>query len=125
MKVINFSDIDLNEAVRQIKAESYKTNERVVGEFNHFILDSDKSEEDNLKDYRAQWNRLYEEGIDWEQRKYEIAKDVLAAQMQNEHSHSLTKDDLILTSVSIAEKLIEKLKEKKNASHNNRVLCSL
>ena len=38
MKNIDFNlNTDLNEAVRMVKAESYKTGERVVGEFNDFI----------------------------------------------------------------------------------------
>lgn len=78
MKAINFeTSTTLIEAVRQIKAESYKINKRVVGEFNDIILDSNKSEEDNIKDYKSQWNKLNVNGVDWEQRRYEIAKEIL------------------------------------------------
>ena len=55
MKVIDFSiSTSLTDAIRQVKAESYKSNERVVADFNNFILDSNKGEDDNLKEYYAQ-----------------------------------------------------------------------
>lgn len=120
MKVINFSDgIQLTEAVRLIKSESYKTKERVVGEFNNFILDSNKSEEDNLKAYRSQWNKLYDEnGVDWEQRRYEISKDVLPAALRrwsNKYNAlTYTMDNAIDDTMKLTDMLIEKLKEKKN-----------
>ena len=81
--------IDLNtssslvEAVRLVKAESYRLQERVIAEFNDFILDSNKSDEDNIKDYKAQWNKSYIDGIDWEQRRYEIAKRNFAFAIRN------------------------------------------
>lgn len=78
MEVINFeTSTNIIEAVRQVKALSYETKQRVVAEFNNFLLDSNKSEEDNLKDYQAQWNKFLDNNIDWEQRRYEIAKGVL------------------------------------------------
>ena len=52
MKSIDFDlNTNLNEAVRIVKAKSYEIGERVVGEFNDFIIDSNKSEEDNIKEY--------------------------------------------------------------------------
>ena len=78
MIVIDFEiSTSITEAVRELKAESYRTKERVVAEFNNFLLDSNKSEEDNLKDYYAQWNKMCDNYIDWEQRRYEIAKAAL------------------------------------------------
>ena len=53
MKSIDFDlNTNLNEAVRMVKAKSYEIGERVVGEFNDFIIDSNKSEEDNIKAYQ-------------------------------------------------------------------------
>lgn len=49
MKSIDFDlNTNLNEAVRIVKAKSYEIGERDVGEFNDFIIDSNKSEEDDI-----------------------------------------------------------------------------
>lgn len=112
MKSIDFSlNTDLNEAVRMVKAESYKTGERIVGEFNDFIIDSNKSEEDNLKEYHLQWNKMFVDGVDWEQRRYEIAKSVLPSTVLK-WSNTYTKDKVIENTMAFTDMLIEKLKEK-------------
>lgn len=105
------------EAVRLIKAESYRIKERVVGEFNNFILDSNKSEEDNIKDYKVQWNKSYIDGVDWEQRRYEIAKDVLVFALKSSYDPKKYDADKKLAAsyaVDCADALIEKLKDKEN-----------
>lgn len=109
MKAINFEiSTTLIEAVRQIKAESYKINEWVVGEFNDFILDSNKSEKDNIKDYKSQWNKLNVDGIDWEQRRYEIAKEVLPFVI------SYNEVSTVESALLYADALIKKLKQKED-----------
>lgn len=113
MKSIDFSlNTDLNEAVRMVKASSYKTGERIVGEFNDFIIDSNKSEEDNLKEYHLQWNKMFVDDVDWEQRRYEIAKSVLPSAVLK-WSNTYTKDKVIEDTMAFTDMLIEKLKEKK------------
>ena len=113
MKSIDFSlNTDLNEAVRMVKAASYKTGERIVGEFNDFIIDSNKSEEDNLKEYYLQWNKMFVDGVDWEQRRYEIAKSLLPSAILK-WSNTYTKDKAIEDTMTFTDMLIEKLKEKK------------
>ena len=47
--------------------------------------------------------------IDWEQRRYEIAKDVVASLAQR---HNTMYDNVVNTAIKIADKLIERLKEK-------------
>ena len=43
MKSIDFDlNTNLTEAVRMVKAKSYEIGERVVGEFNDFIIDSNR-----------------------------------------------------------------------------------
>ena len=65
MKSIDFDlNTNLTEAVRMVKAKSYEIGERVVGEFNDFIIDSNKSEEDNIKTYRLECNKELVNGID-------------------------------------------------------------
>ena len=121
MKSIDFDlNTNLNEAVRIVKAKSYEIGERVVGEFNDFIIDSNKSEEDNIKAYRLEWNKEFVDGVDWEQRRYEIAKSVLPSVItkwvnviMSSYPYTYTKDNVIDDTMTFTDMLIEKLKEKK------------
>lgn len=120
MKSIDFNlNTTLTEAVRIVKAKSYEIGERVVGEFNDFIIDSNKSEEDNIKAYRLEWNKEFVDGVDWEQRRYEIAKSVLPSviikwvNVMRSLSYTYTKDNVIDDTMTFTDMLIEKLKEKK------------
>ena len=122
MKSIDFNlNTDLYEAVRMVKAKSYEIGERVVGEFNDFIIDSNKSEEDNIKAYRLEWNKEFVDGVDWEQRRYEIAKSVLPSVItkwvnviMSSYPYTYTKDNVIDDTMTFTDMLIEKLKEKKD-----------
>lgn len=121
MKSIDFNlNTTLTEAVRMVKAKSYEIGERVVGEFNDFIIDSNKSEEDNIKAYRLEWNKEFVDGVDWEQRRYEIAKSVLPSVItkwvniiMSSYTYTYTKDNVIDDTMTFTDMLIEKLKEKK------------
>lgn len=121
MKSIDFNlNTTLTEAVRMVKAKSYEIGERVVGEFNDFIIDSNKSEEDNIKAYRLEWNKEFVDGVDWEQRRYEIAKSVLPSVItkwvnviMSSYPYTYTKDKAIEDTMTFTDMLIEKLKEKK------------
>lgn len=121
MKSIDFNlNTTLTEAVRIVKAKSYEIGERVVGEFNDFIIDSNKSEEDNIKAYRLEWNKEFVDGVDWEQRRYEIAKSVLPSVItkwvniiMSSYTYTYTKDNVIDDTMTFTDMLIEKLKEKK------------
>ena len=121
MKSIDFDlNTNLTEAVRMVKAKSYEIGERVVGEFNDFIIDSNKSEEDNIKAYRLEWNKDFVDGVDWEQRRYEIAKSVLPSVItkwvniiMSSYTYTYTKDNVIDDTMTFTDMLIDKLKEKK------------
>lgn len=118
MKSIDFnSNTVLSEAVRIVKAKSYEIGERVVGEFNDFIIDSNKSEEDNIKEYQAQWNKDFVDGVDWEQRRYEIAKSVLPSivskWVKSYSAFVYHKAYAIKDTMEFTDMLIEKLKEMK------------
>ena len=121
MKSIDFDlNTNLTEAVRMVKAKSYEIGERVVGEFNDFIIDSNKSEEDNIKAYRLEWNKEFVDGVDWEQRRYEIAKSVLPSVItkwvniiMSSYTYTYTKDKAIEDTMTFTDMLIDKLKEKK------------
>lgn len=114
MKVVDLRiGVPIVEAVREVKAMSYDEKERIVAEFNDFIIDSNKSEEENLKEYYSQWNKFIENGIDWEQRRYEIAKELLP-QTYNVYSNSVDKDPFdkpVERAISLADTLIEELKK--------------
>lgn len=108
---------DVRNAIREVKAASYHRNERVVAEFNDYIIDSNKSEEDNMKDYRNGWNKAYIDGVDWEQRRYEIAKAVmvgdLAAPVVEGVDPNPSVPELVRHCVTLADALIEELKKEK------------
>lgn len=118
MQVVNFdTSTALIEAVRVVKAESYRVQERVIAEFNDFIIDSNKSEEDNIKNYMAQWNKSYVDGVDWEQRRYEIAKEILPSVLETSFGAKTREEDknlVVSYAVEWADALIEKLKNKEN-----------
>ena len=121
MKSIDFNlNTNLNEAVSMVKAKSYEIGERVVVEFNDFIIDSNKSEEVNIISYRLEWNKEFVDGVDWEQRRYEIAKSVLPSVItkwvniiMSSYTYTYTKDNVIDDTMTFTDMLIEKLKEKK------------
>ena len=119
MKSIDFNlNTLLSEAVRIVKAKSYEIGERVVGEFNDFIIDSNKSEEDNIKEYQAQWNKDFIDGVDWEQRRYEIAKSVLPSIVSKwvkgtSSSFVYHKANAIKDTMEFTDMLIKRLKEEK------------
>ena len=119
MKSIDFDlNTNLNEAVRIVKAKSYEIGERVVGEFNDFIIDSNKSEEDNIKAYRLEWNKEFVDGVDWEQRRYEIAKSVLSSIVSKwvkgtSSAYVYHKADAIKDTMEFTDMLIKRLKEEK------------
>ena len=118
MKSIDFNlNTNLNEAVRMVKAKSYEIGERVVGEFNDFIIDSNKSEEDNIKAYRLEWNKEFVDGVNWEQRRYEIATSVLPSAVskwvKNYSEFVYHKADAIKDTMEFTDMLIERRKEKK------------
>lgn len=48
---------------------------------------------------------------DWEQRRYEIAKDILATMFYRPENHSLTVEADVDFAVEVADILIEKLKK--------------
>ena len=131
MKSIDFDlNTNLTEAVRMVKAKSYEIGERVVGEFNDFIIDSNKSEEDNIKAYRLEWNKEFVDGVDWEQRRYEIAKSVLPSvitkwvNVMMSLSYTYTKDNVIDDTMTFTDMLIEKLKDQ-SSNRTREAYCQI
>lgn len=62
--------------------------------------------------YYKDFEPIVENNIDWEHRRYEIAKDISCAYLQA-HSN-IPFDDISKVSVEFSDKLIKQLKEKQN-----------
>lgn len=74
-----------------------------VAEQARLARSTDKKEKDNKRMLIKQWN----DPIDWEQRRYEIAKECVAVLMRNE----ITLEDAAKISVEQADALIYELKK--------------
>ena len=61
-------------------------------------------------------NKLTNQDVDWEQRRYELAKDFMAhlipKAIDRGNPHGLTGEEMVDTAVQYADKLIEKLRKK-------------
>lgn len=68
-----------------------------------------KSSDENVKLCPSFTQNEDEEETIWEQRRYEITKDVVASLVQRPNS---TYDSVVNSAIKIADKLIERLKEK-------------
>ena len=68
----------IEDAVKLVLRTSEQQGNRVVAEFNGFILDSKNSYDKNLDLYWAYMGRP-DNKVNWEQRRYEIAKAMLPA----------------------------------------------
>lgn len=66
----------IDEAVKQVLQFAKSIGQRVVADFNGFIIDSKNSHDKNLDLY---WHYMGRPDMDinWEQRRYEIAKEIL------------------------------------------------
>lgn len=115
MKVINIPlGTDIRKAICSVKAESYNCRERVVAEFNDYLIDSDKSEDENEKGFYKFLYRNKNE-IDWEQRRYEIAKAALIGELASPVVEGIdpnpSMDDTVKWAVMFADALIKELKK--------------
>lgn len=71
----------IEDAVKLVLHTAKLSGSRVVAEFNGFILDSKNSYDKNLDLYWAYMGRA-DRNVNWEQRRYEIAKTMLPASTQ-------------------------------------------
>lgn len=73
-------------------------------------------EMETLTVIKAAARKFVSQDIDWEQRRYELAKDFMAHLMPKAidrgNPHGLTGDEMADTAVLYADKLIEKLRKK-------------
>ena len=73
-------DINISDAVRIVNAKANDCKERVVADFDGFIIDSYRSEHENMKAFTDYSNG----NIDWKKRRYEVAKDILLLGISND-----------------------------------------
>lgn len=105
----------IEDAVKLVLHTAKLSGSRVVAEFNGFILDSKNSYDKNLDLYWAYMGRA-DRNVNWEQRRYEIAKEMLPFCMKRAGTEfpSLTVYNIIRGSarcaVRIADALIKELK---------------
>ena len=105
----------IEDAVKLVLHTAKLSGSRVVAEFNGFILDSKNSYDKNLDLYWAYMGRA-DRNVNWEQRRYEIAKEMLPFCMKRAGTKfpSLTVYNIVRGSakcaVRIADALIKELK---------------
>jgi hypothetical protein len=105
----------IEDAVKLVLHTAKLSGSRVVAEFNGFILDSKNSNDKNLDLYWAYMGRA-DRNVNWEQRRYEIAKEMLPFCMKRAGTKfpSLTVYNIVRGSarcaVRIADALIKELK---------------
>ena len=68
----------IEDAVKLVLHTAKLSRSRVVAEFNGFILDSNNSYDKNLDLFWAYMGRA-DRNVNWEQRRYKIAKEMLCA----------------------------------------------
>lgn len=116
METIEIKSVtSIEDAVKLVLHTAKLSGSRVVAEFNGFILDSKNSYDKNLDLYWAYMGRA-DRNVNWEQRRYEIAKEMLPFCMKRAGTKfpSLTVYNIVRGSarcaVRIADALIKELK---------------
>lgn len=107
----------VEDAVKKVLAIAEQTNRHIVAEFNGFLINSEYGYDKNIDLYFAyMYMGEPKNGINWEQRRYEIAKEMLPFCMKRDETKfpSLTVYNIVRGSakcaVRIADALIRELK---------------
>ena len=78
MEIIKIEPMtSLGDAVKKVLEIAEQTNRHIVAEFNGFLINSEYDYDKNIDLYFAYKARQKKYDIDWEQRRYEIAKEML------------------------------------------------
>lgn len=107
----------VEDAVKKVLETSKLINQRVIADFNGFIINSKYGYEKNIDLYFAYIGEP-KDGINWEQRRYEIAKEMLhdCVEYYDDLNSIINVDVRVESSTELAIKyadaLIEKLKRK-------------
>lgn len=105
----------VEDAVKKVLERAKLINQRVIADFNGFIINSKYGYDTNIDLYFAYMGEP-KNGINWEQRRYEIAKEMLPFCMKRDGTKfpSLTVYNIVRGSakcaVRIADALIRELK---------------
>lgn len=98
----------IEDAVKLVLHTAKLSGSRVVAEFNGFILDSMNSYDKNLDLYWAYMGRA-DRNVNWEQRRYEIAKSAMVGLMAG-HNAIYEAKKLASVAMKYTDALIEELK---------------
>lgn len=105
----------VEDAVKKVLEIAKLINQRAIADFNGFIIDSEFGYDKNIDSYFAYMGR-HKNGIDWEQRRYEIAKEMLhdCVEYYDDLNSIINVDVRVESSTELdikyADALIEKLK---------------
>lgn len=108
----------IEDAVKLVLHTAKLSGSRVVAEFNGFILDSKNSYDKNLDLY---WHYMGRPDMDinWEQRRYEIAKEILPMIYRIECG-DFSIERMAVFAVKYADTLIKELQKKGTNNENDR-----
>lgn len=119
MKTIEIKSMTpIDEAVKQVLQFAKSIGQRVVADFNGFIIDSKNSHDKNLDLY---WHYMGRPDMDinWEQRRYEIAKEILPMIYRIECG-DFSIEKMAVFAVKYADTLIKELQKKGTNNENDR-----
>lgn len=109
----------LDEGIKMLRQKAEQTGMQVIARFNGFILDSQYSDEEIKTRLTNHFRKKFTCNIDWEQRRYEIAKEMLhdCVEYFDDIQSIMDEDRRVESSTELAIKyadaLINKLKLRK------------
>lgn len=123
----------IEDGIKKVLRKAEQIGQRVVADFNGFLIDSNYSYEKNLELFDEHFKRPTpkKDYRNWEQRRYEIAKTMLPAIYTDDGNaaradHSpingfeyKTPQGCAKEAVSLADALINELKKKGASNENN------
>ena len=102
----------VEDAVKNVLETSKLINQRVIADFNGFIINSKYGYEKNIDLYFAYIGEP-KDGINWEQRRYEIAKSAMVGLMAG-HNAIYEEKKLASVAMQYTDALINELKKKQD-----------
>lgn len=100
----------VEDAVKKVLAIAEQTNRHIVAEFNGFLINSEYGYDKNIDLYFAyMYMGEPKNGINWEQRRYEIAKSAMVGLMAG-HNAIYEAKKLASVAMQYTDALIKELK---------------
>lgn len=97
------------DAVKKVLERAKLINQRVIADFNGFIINSKLGYDTNIDLYFAYMGEP-KNGINWEQRRYEIAKSAMVGLMAG-HNAIYEAKKLVSVAMEYTDALIKELKK--------------